>query len=265
MVAMSASAFRLISFLAALSGFAFWEWISPRRKLSQSKTNRWVINMTLHLMNTALIYFLMGAIVYSTATLAKEEGWGLMNWLSFSQPLSLLLTILILDFVIYYQHRLFHRIPLFWRFHRVHHTDLDFDVSTAVRFHPIEIIVSLMIKMIAIVLIGGDPWGSVIFEIILNASSLFNHANIFIPLPLDEKLRWVLVTPDMHRIHHSIFPNETNSNFGFSVTWWDRLCRTYIDQPKRSHAEMDIGLPHYRKPDKLRLFDILVLPALKSD
>lgn len=262
---MSASVFRLISFLAALIGFALWEWISPRRKLSQSKTNRWIINMTIHLMNTILVYFLMGAVVYSTAHLAKEEGWGLMNWMRFSPALSFLLTILILDFVIYYQHRLFHQIPLFWRFHRVHHTDLDFDVSTAIRFHPIEIIVSLMIKMAAIALIGGDPWGTVIFEIILNASSLFNHANIFIPIPLDEKLRWVLVTPDVHRIHHSIFPNETNSNFGFSVTWWDRLCKTYKDQPARSHTEMDIGLPAHRKAENLKLADLLILPALKLD
>ncbi len=262
---MSASAFRLISFLAALSGFAVWEWLSPRRKLSQSKTNRWIINMTIHLMNTAMIYFLMGAVVYSTATLAKNEEWGLMNLIHLPYSLHILFTILILDFVIYYQHRLFHKVPLFWRFHRVHHTDLDFDVSTAIRFHPIEIIISLMIKMIAVMLIGGDPWGTVIFEIILNASSLFNHANIFIPLPLDEKLRWVLVTPDVHRIHHSIFPNETNSNFGFSVTWWDRLCRTYKDQPARSHMEMDIGLPLLRKAQNLKLTNLLILPALKLD
>lgn len=262
---MSASAFRLISFLAALSGFAFWEWISPRRKLSQPKTNRWTINISMHLINTTFVYFFMGAIVYSTALLAKEEGWGLMNWLHFPQPLSLLLTVLILDFVIYLQHRFFHLIPHFWRFHRIHHTDLDFDVSTGIRFHPIEIMVSLIIKMIAIVLIGADPWGTVVFEIVLNASSLFNHANIFIPLPIDKKLRWVLVTPDVHRIHHSIFSNETNSNFGFSVTWWDRLCRTYRDQPKRPHTEMEIGLPSHRKAEKLKLVDLLILPALKLD
>jgi sterol desaturase/sphingolipid hydroxylase (fatty acid hydroxylase superfamily) len=262
---MSVSAIRLLLFLGILLLLIVFEYLSPRRSLSQPKVKRWTINFCLHVTNVALVYFTMGAILFTTATAATEARWGILNLLHIPPLLFIPLTILILDFVIYLQHICFHLVPLFWRFHRVHHTDIDFDVTTGIRFHPIEILISLAIKMIAVVLIGADPWGTIIFEIILNATSLFNHANIFIPLPLDEKLRWILVTPDVHRIHHSIFPNETNSNFGFSVTWWDRLCRTYRNQPKQPHTEMEIGLPHYRKPDNLRLFDLLILPALKSD
>jgi sterol desaturase/sphingolipid hydroxylase (fatty acid hydroxylase superfamily) len=194
------------------------------------------------------------------AGLAMAEGWGIFNMLDVPRWLTIAMVILILDLVIYLQHRCFHRVPLFWRFHRMHHTDLDLDVSTGNRFHPIEILVSLIIKLAAVALLGAPAVAVVIFEVALNASSLFNHANLRIPVGVDSWLRLLVVTPDMHRVHHSIIPRETDSNFGFNLPWWDRLLNTYCDQPHDGHIGMIIGLKEFRDEQKLGLASLLMLP-----
>ena len=174
--------------------------------------------------------------------------------------LALPLSVMRLDLAIYLQHVMFHAVPAFWRLHRMHHADLDFDVTTGARFHPIEILISMGIKLALVLALGPPAVAVLIFEVLLNATSMFNHANLSIPLGLDRVLRWVVVTPDMHRVHHSILPEETNSNFGFNLPWWDRLLGTYRDQPKEGHAGMTIGLDRFRDPADLRIDRMLIQP-----
>lgn len=169
-------------------------------------------------------------------------------------------TLLFLDFAIYCQHILMHKWPLLWRLHKVHHTDLEFDATTAVRFHPLEIVLSMLYKVVCIVLIGGNPEAIIVFEIFLNGAATFNHSNVRISDKVDKVLRWLIITPDMHRIHHSAEPAETDSNYGFSVSWWDRLCRTYTAEPKQSQTTMTIGLNAYRKRDELGFMQCLLIP-----
>lgn len=254
------SAIRFGLFIFTFLAMASLEYFSPRRKLSQPKQERWFSNISLTIIDAILVQITVGTIVFSAALFAKEHHWGLFNYVKVSEAFSIIISIFFLDFIIYIQHILFHIIPLFWRFHKVHHTDLDFDVSTGIRFHPLEIFLSLVIKMAAVVIIGAHPWAVVIFEIILNSSSLFNHSNVFIPLSLDRWLRYFIVTPDVHRVHHSIIMPEMNSNFGFSITWWDRLCGTYKAHPKNLHENMGIGLSEVRDPKRLNLWRLLGMP-----
>ncbi len=165
-----------------------------------------------------------------------------------------------LDFTLYLQHVLFHAIPTLWRLHMVHHTDLDFDVTTGVRFHPLEIILSMGIKLIAVITLGPSPLAVLLFEVALNTTSLFNHSNIYVPLKADRVLRLFVVTPEMHRVHHSVIIQETNSNFGFSIPWWDRMFGTYRPQPAKGHVDMVIGLAQYREPQHLNLWQLIILP-----
>lgn len=254
------SLLRISMFVGVLIIMALWENKTPRRDLSQLKQNRWLINLGLTIVDMAFVRFTLGAVAVSTAIHAQREGWGLLNSMEISSFWTFLLTIIIMDMAIYLQHVISHALPVFWRLHRVHHTDLDYDVTTGLRFHPIEILVSMIYKAALAAALGANPWGVVIFEIILNASSQFNHGNVDIPESMDRKLRLFVVTPDMHRVHHSWEIKETNSNFGFFLPWWDRLFGTYRDQPEEGHTDMTIGLKEYRDAKKLKLQDLLILP-----
>jgi sterol desaturase/sphingolipid hydroxylase (fatty acid hydroxylase superfamily) len=196
----------------------------------------------------------------NVAFVAQENSWGLLNNISLPYWVEVAMGVLILDCIIYLQHLMFHAVPLLWRLHMMHHADLDYDVTTGLRFHPIEIIISMVIKMASVAALGASPVTVVLFEIVLNATAMFNHGNIKLPLGLDAVLRLLVVTPDMHRVHHSVTIRETNSNFGFNFPWWDRLFGTYRAQPAAGHEGMTIGLAQFRDPGKNNLFGMLVLP-----
>jgi sterol desaturase/sphingolipid hydroxylase (fatty acid hydroxylase superfamily) len=217
-----------------------------------------VANLGLTLLNTLLVRVTVGGIAYTAAVFAADQGAGLLHWRPLPAWGAAALTLVGLDFALYLQHVLFHAVPVLWRLHRMHHADLDVDATTGLRFHPLEILLSLGIKAAVVVLLGAVPWAVVAFEILLNAASLFNHSNVALAAPLDRWLRWLVVTPDMHRIHHSMRMDETNTNFGFAVAWWDRLCGTYRAQPALGQGGMDLGLRDYRTP--LHLGQLLLLP-----
>ncbi len=211
---------------------AVWEVFAPRRKRSHSRLARWPSNIAISILNTLVLRVVLPSGVVGLALLAQAQGWGLLNAFDFPLWVSIVAAILVLDFVIYLQHVMFHAVPLLWRFHRMHHADLDIDVTTGARFHPVEIILSILIKLAAVAALGPPVVAVVMFEVLLNATSMFNHSNVRLPLALDRVLRLIVVTPDMHRVHHSVIPADTNSNFGFNVPWWDRLCGTYKAQPR---------------------------------
>jgi sterol desaturase/sphingolipid hydroxylase (fatty acid hydroxylase superfamily) len=194
----------------------------------------------------------------------KAHGWGLFNQLAWSGWLEWALAVLLLDMAIYWQHRIFHAVPAFWRLHRMHHSDLDFDASTGVRFHPLEILLSMLIKLAVVTLLGADALAVLVFEILLNATSLFEHANLRIPGAVDRRLRLLLVTPDMHRVHHSIHGDEYNRNFGFNFPWWDRLFASYRAQPRDGHVGMTIGLRQFRSAPEQRLDRLLLQPLFRN-
>jgi len=239
-------AIRLASFLGIFAVMAVWELLAPRRVLSQSKRQRWFNNLGLVVFNTALLRLVFPLAAVGMATTAELNGWGLFNRLASPDWLALSASVVILDAAIYLQHVMFHAVPLFWRLHRVHHADLDFDVTTGSRFHPVEILLSMLIKFAVIVLLGPPVVAVVVFEVLLNATAMFNHSNVRLPLALDALLRRLIVTPDMHRVHHSHLDHETNSNFGFNLSIWDRLFGTYRDQPEEGHDGMVIGIDTFR-------------------
>jgi sterol desaturase/sphingolipid hydroxylase (fatty acid hydroxylase superfamily) len=240
------AAIRLGFFLGIFLLMALWEIVAPRRELTRSKGERWLNNIGLVVLNTLVLRFLFPAAAVGVALYASEQQWGLLNQLDWPGGLQILVAIILLDGAIYLQHVMFHAVPVFWRLHRVHHADLDFDVTTGARFHPIEIVLSMLVKFAVIILLGPPLVAVVIFEVILNMLSMFNHANARLPLPLDRVLRWLIVTPDMHRVHHSHLQHETNSNFGFNLSIWDRLFGTYRDQPQDGHTNMVIGIDTWR-------------------
>jgi sterol desaturase/sphingolipid hydroxylase (fatty acid hydroxylase superfamily) len=246
------------TFLGVLTVMLLWEGGRPRRPLSRPRQERWVTNLGLTLLNTVLVRVTVGGVAYSTAVFAADQGVGLLHWRPLPAWAAAAVTLLVLDFALYLQHVLFHTLPVLWRLHRMHHADLDVDATTGLRFHPIEILLSLGLKAAVVVLLGAVPWAVVAFEVLLNAASVFNHGNVALPERHDRWLRWIVVTPDMHRVHHSTRVIETNSNFGFSVSWWDRLCGTYRAQPALGQVGMDIGLSEYRTP--LHLGQLLLLP-----
>jgi len=242
-----------------------WEYFSPRRNLSLTRKQRWPVNLGLALLNMAVIRFTVGGIAYLSAIDAVNNQWGLLNLFVLPQWLAIVLTLLVLDAVIYFQHRIAHRWKWLWRLHQVHHTDLDFDASTAVRFHPLEIMFSLLVKVACVYALGANPLAVIVFEILLNGSATFNHSNIKLPLKLDNILRWLIVTPDMHRIHHSCLLKERDSNYGFSVSIWDRLFNSYTANPQQSQEQFPIGLDQYREAEQVGFVKSLLLPfkALK--
>lgn len=254
------AAIRLGFFFGVLALMGVWEWLAPRRALSTSKSRRWRANLGIVVLDTAAVRLLLPVTAVGMALLAQARGWGLLNQFELPYGLELLIGVLVLDCVIYFQHVVFHAVPTLWRLHRMHHSDLDFDVTTGVRFHPIEIILSMGIKLAAIAVLGPPALAVLVFEIALNATSMFNHGNVRLPAGIDRVLRWFVVTPEMHRVHHSNLPHETNSNFGFSFPWWDRLFGTYRAQPERGHLGMTIGLDEFRDPDTLNFSRLLLQP-----
>ncbi len=252
---------RLSFFLGIFAVMAVWEFIAPRRALTVSKVMRWANNLGLVFLNTFILRLLFPAAAVGMAAFSSEQGWGLLNYYDISPLVAVIISVVAMDFIIYLQHVMVHAIPALWRLHRVHHADLDFDVTTGARFHPIEIILSMLIKFATIILLGPPVVAVVIFEVILNATAMFNHSNVRLNLVVDKWLRLFLVTPDMHRVHHSVEDDETNSNFGFSLPWWDRLFGTYRDQPRGGHDNMIIGIHTYNDPKLvLWLHGMLWLP-----
>jgi sterol desaturase/sphingolipid hydroxylase (fatty acid hydroxylase superfamily) len=249
---------RVGTLLGVLTVMLLWEGFHPRRPLSRPRRERWGANLGLTLLNTVLVRVTVGGVAYTAAVFAAGQGVGLLHWRPLPVWAAAAVTLLALDFALYVQHVLFHALPVLWRLHRMHHADLDVDATTGLRFHPLEIFLSLGLKAAVVVLLGAVPWAVVAFEVLLNAASVFNHGNVALPEHLDRWLRWFVVTPDMHRVHHSTRMVETNSNFGFSVSWWDRLCGTYRAQPALGQVGMDIGLSDYRAP--LHLGQLLLLP-----
>ncbi len=254
------AAIRVASFFGIFIVVALWELVGPRRKLSVSKGLRWINNLGIVFFNTLLLRFLAPLMAVGLAIMAEEENWGLLNNIAINSYVKLFLAVLILDLIIYLQHVMFHTVPWLWRLHRMHHTDLDFDVTTGSRFHPIEIILSMIIKMLIVAALGAPPVAVIIFEVILNATAMFNHGNIRIHINADRILRLLVVTPDMHRVHHSVKPDETNSNYGFNFPWWDRLLGTYKAQPEDNHLKMTIGLNQFRESRYLRFHWLLIQP-----
>jgi sterol desaturase/sphingolipid hydroxylase (fatty acid hydroxylase superfamily) len=253
---------RLGFFVGILIIMALWEYSAPRRPLTTSKATRWTSNLGLVVIDSILVRLVFPVTLMAVAFLARQRGWGLFNQFQLPYVLHLILGVLILDLAIYLQHIMFHSVPLLWRLHMVHHTDMDFDVTTGIRFHPIEIILSMGIKMAVVLLTGPLPLAIPIFEILLNGTSMFNHGNVRYPLTIDRWLRLLVVTPEMHRVHHSVIRWETNSNLGFNFPWWDRLFGTYRPQPAKGHLEMTIGLDQYKEPKKLTLLWLIVLPFI---
>jgi sterol desaturase/sphingolipid hydroxylase (fatty acid hydroxylase superfamily) len=247
-------------FAVLLLVLAIWEVLAPRRKLSASKPARWFGNLTLAAINAGLVRLALALGATGVAASVQSVGWGLLTNVSLPVWLEFVLAVLALDLAIYFQHVLFHAVPLLWRLHLVHHADPDFDVTTGLRFHSIEIALSMLIKIAAIVTIGPAPLAVLTFEVLLNATSMFNHSNIRLPAAVDRIVRLLVVTPDMHRVHHSTFPAETNSNFGFNFPWWDFLLGTYRAQPRRGHEFMQIGLVHVPASRAVGLQWLLALP-----
>jgi len=254
---------RLGFFFGMLAVMALWEIIAPRRALTVSKAVRWANNLGLVFLNSIALRLIFPAAAVGVAVFASKNGWGLLNYYEVAYPLAVVLSVVAMDFIIYLQHVLVHAVPTLWRLHRVHHADLDFDVTTGARFHPIEIILSMLIKFATIVVLGPPVVAVVIFEVLLNAMAMFNHSNVRLPLGLDRALRLVVVTPDMHRVHHSVEDDETNSNFGFNLSIWDRIFGTYINQPRGGHEGMIIGIHNYREPKQVSwLPGMLTLPFI---
>lgn len=251
---------RLIFFLGILVVVGSWEMVAPRRQLTVSKFVRWLNNVGIIFLYTLLVRLIFSVSAISMAISAEKSGWGVLNYFEISLVPATVVGVLVLDLAIYFQHLMFHAVPLFWRLHMVHHADLDFDVTTGLRFHPVEIIISAIIKIGLVAVLGPPVIAVLIFEIALNGTAMFNHGNIRIPKELDRLLRIFVVTPDMHRVHHSVIIRETNSNFGFNLPWWDRLFDTYRDQPVSGHDKMTIGLSQYRKPKEVTLPKLLLLP-----
>ena len=237
---------RLSFFFGVFAVMAIWEMIAPRRALTVSKTVRWVNNLGLVFFNSFILRLLFPAAAVGVAVFAQSHGWGLLNYYELPFLLAIVISVIAMDFIIYLQHVMVHAIPLLWRLHRVHHADLDYDVTTGARFHTLEIILSMLIKFATIIVLGPPVVAVVIFEVALNAFAMFNHSNVGLPKSLDTFLRWFIVTPDMHRVHHSVEDDETNSNFGFNLTWWDRLFGTYREQPRGGQLGFTIGIHKYR-------------------
>jgi sterol desaturase/sphingolipid hydroxylase (fatty acid hydroxylase superfamily) len=259
---MSDVVIRLGFFFGIFILVALWELLFPRRSLTTSKTVRWLSNLGITFLNPVVLRLLFPVMLVRMAVLAQKSGWGLLNNYNLPYWLEMVVGVIVLDFVIYLQHVMFHTIPVLWRLHMMHHADLDFDVTTGLRFHPIEMVLSMVIKLSVVVLVGPAALAVLIFEVLLNATSMFNHGNIRLPLSIDRRLRLLVVTPDMHRVHHSVTIRETNSNFGFNLPWWDRLLGTYRDQPAAGHQGMTIGLAQFRDAKRLTLPWMLALPFI---
>lgn len=252
---------RLGFFFGVFVLMALWEFLFPRRGQNIGRRSRWPNNMAVVVIDTVLLRLLFPAAAVGLALVAESRDLGLLNLIQWPRWISIAFGVVFLDLVIYLQHVMFHAVPAFWRLHRMHHADLDIDVTTGVRFHPMEIILSMLIKLGAILMLGPPAVSVLIFEVLLNATSMFNHSNAYIPFSIDRVLRLFVVTPDMHRVHHSVEDYEANSNFGFNLPWWDRLFGTYLSQPRAGHHGMTIGLNSFRDPQScVSLKGMLMIP-----
>ncbi len=264
----SEGALRLSVFFGIFLVMALLELAMPRRTPNRVKSRRWLTNLAIAGIGAAVIRLMALLAVpiaaVAAAAWAQSEGWGVFNQLDWPGWVEILLAVILLDLAIYGQHVASHKIPVLWRLHKVHHTDVDFDVTTAVRFHPVEIALSMLWKIVVVVALGASPWAVVLFEVILNGCAMFNHANFALPLWLDRIVRVILVTPDMHRVHHSIHRFEHDTNFGFNLSVWDRLFNTYTDQPRDGHVKMVIGQKNHLNDSPTRLGWSLRLPFLPS-
>jgi sterol desaturase/sphingolipid hydroxylase (fatty acid hydroxylase superfamily) len=251
---------RLAIFLGVLAAMALWEVAAPRRRREIPRVIRWTNNLALVVVDTIILRLSFPILAVGLAVVAEDRSWGLFNNIDAPVWVGVVGSLLLLDLAIYLQHVMFHAVPGLWRLHRMHHADLDFDATTGLRFHPVEILISMGIKLAAVAALGPPAVAVLLFEVILNATALFNHANIDLPRPVDRVLRLFVVTPDMHRVHHSIDPRETNSNSGFNLPWWDRLLGTYIAQPAKGHGRMEIGIEQFRTRRDLWLDRMLIQP-----
>jgi len=251
---------RLLAFAGVFVLLALWEVLAPRRPRALARRQRWPANIGIVVLNTAIVRVAFPLGTAGFALICAERGWGVMNMVGLPAWLEIVLAILLLDLAIYLQHWAFHVVPSLWRLHRMHHADLELDFTTGARFHTIEIVLSLAIKCAVIALVGAPALAVVIFEILLNATSMFNHANVAMPVGIDRLLRWFVVTPDMHRVHHSIHRDETDSNFGFNLPWWDWLFRTYRPEPRDGHLGMTLGISQFRDARELGLDRMLLQP-----
>jgi sterol desaturase/sphingolipid hydroxylase (fatty acid hydroxylase superfamily) len=259
------TAIRLGAFGSVFAAMVLWELIAPRRILTVSRWERWPNNIAIVVLNTLLIRLVIPTAAVGLALDAEAQGWGLFNQVRLPPWAEFLAAVVLFDLAVYLQHVMFHAVPALWRLHRMHHADLDFDVTTGSRFHPIEILLSMLIKMGVVLALGPAAAAVVAFEVLLNATSSFNHGNVRMPRALDRLVRAIVVTPDMHRVHHSIEPRETNSNFGFNLSLWDRLLGTYRAQPALGHEGMTIGITQFREPRASRLDRLLIQPFLDAD
>lgn len=255
---------RLGVFLGVFAAMALWEALAPRRDRAFPRRARWPHNLALLAVDVAVVRVLAPGAAVLLALAGEAHGWGLVNNLGLPVWAAIPLAVALLDLVIYFQHVTFHAVPTLWRLHRVHHTDLDFDVTTGTRFHPMEIVISTGIKCAAIAAIGAPALAVLAFEVLLNATAMFNHANVDLPRSADRWLRWLVVTPDMHRVHHSVAYDESSNNFGFNLPWWDRLFGTYRAQPAAGHEAMAIGVDAFRAREDLRLDRLLVQPVVDT-
>ncbi len=256
---------RLSAFGGIFVAMAAWELLAPRRVQQIGRSTRWPSNIAIVVLDTALVRLVFPMTAVGVALLGEAKGWGLFYAIGLSAWAAVPLGIILLDLAIYLQHVLFHAVPALWRLHRMHHADLEFDVTTGARFHPIEILLSMGIKLGVIAALGTPAVAVLVFEVLLNATSMFNHSNVRMPAWLDGIIRWIVVTPDMHRVHHSIVARETNSNFGFNLPWWDRLFGTYRGQPAAGHQAMTIGIAQFRDPAEQRLDRMLTQPFREAD
>jgi sterol desaturase/sphingolipid hydroxylase (fatty acid hydroxylase superfamily) len=258
-------AIRIGFFVAIFALVALWELVAPQRRLTVSKALRWSSNLGLVVLNTVLLRLMFPLAAVGMAALSAANGWGLLNHFNVPFWLAVPLAVMAMDFVIWLQHVMVHAVPVLWRLHRVHHADPDYDLTTGARFHPLEIALSMLIKIATIAVLGPPVLAVLIFEVILNAAAMFNHGNIRLPVGLDRVLRCVIVTPDMHRVHHSVEEDETNSNFGFNLPWWDRLFGTYRAQPRAGQVGMTIGLKGHTDPREVARLDGMLLMPFRGD
>jgi len=243
-----------------LAVMGLWEMLAPKRPLVEPRTRRWFTNLALVVIDSLILRIFFPILALGFAFWLNHKGWGLFAWLSLPAWIEIVAAVILLDLAIYVQHVAAHKISILWIFHRVHHADRDIDVTTGLRFHPVEIVLSMLYKMAVIALLGPAGLAVFIFEVGLNGLAMFNHSNVRLPAPADRIVRALVVTPDMHRVHHSVIKRETDSNYGFNLSVWDRLFGTYIDQPRAGHDKMTIGLPAYRDSNPSRLLWCLKLP-----
>jgi len=263
-IAQNEATIRLSVFLGLFGLLALTEWLRPRRKLTVSKSNRWTTNIAIVVIDSVVVRLIFPAAAVGVALWAHSNGYGLFNIVEVPFWLAGLISIVLLDFAVWFSHLLSHKVPMFWRFHRMHHSDRDIDVSTAIRFHPIEIVLSMIYKVAWVIALGAPAWSVIMFEIILNGVAMFNHSNTKLPLWLDRLARMIIVTPDMHRVHHSSIPRETDSNYGFNFPFWDKMFGTYIPQPELGHDGMEIGLAEWQDERPTKLVWSLKLPFMKG-